>query len=78
MDNLKEKTYNLFNFRKWLIFSDGIIIVLAIIISGSFFLLYQKTNNLREDLSISIEILNNKVANLETDLVSTGLINKEL
>lgn len=64
--------------KKWLLISDGVILLVIVAIVLAFYLNFQFIANLRSDFNDTTQALNTRLANFEAALATTSLSAQEL
>lgn len=78
MDNLLEKVPKVLRGSKWLVVSDGIILLIIILIVGVFYWQFTSIQALQNDLADMNKSFSSKIIGLEAGLATTTLTSKQL
>jgi len=63
---------------RWLLISDGIMLVIVLVVAGIFYFQFQSIVTLRNEMASSTQMLNQRFVNLEAILATTTLTGEEL
>ena len=78
MNDITEKVVNTFKGSRWLVISDGIMLIIILIIAGFFYFSFRNIIVLKSDMSASSKVLNQRIDILEAVLASTTITSEEL
>ena len=71
MHNFIEKVKNIAKGTKWLLISDGVIIVILIVVAGLFFIQFKSLNSLKSEVDLLHQNFNDRLTLIEGDLATT-------
>jgi D-alanyl-D-alanine carboxypeptidase len=72
MNEIIEKGIKIAKGTKWLVISDGIVLVVVLVVAGVFYFQFESISNLKTELALSTQTLSGKISNLEAVLATTS------
>ncbi len=72
MKEFVDKAVKISKGSKWLVISDGVILLIVLVIIGAFYFEFNSIRVLKSDFASSTEILNQRVTNLENGLAAAS------
>lgn len=71
MKDIIEKGSKMFAGSKWLVISDGVMLLIVLAVAGAFFFEFQSISSLKNNMASSTEVLGQRITNLEAVLATT-------
>lgn len=63
---------------KWLVISDGVMLIIILVIAGTFFFQFNNISSLKNEVSSSTQLMIQRIASLEADMDVNTLANLEI